>query len=109
MITADTLKRVMLDALAAGQDYDGFRTALRQKLKDAADEQSPDDASFLETCRRYATSIGSRREALLAEHARNPELGLIWMLPGFPQASDAGRRKGREIILAALRSAPEAV
>jgi uncharacterized protein YhaN len=33
MLTADTLKRVMLDALAAGQDYDGFRTALRQKLK----------------------------------------------------------------------------
>lgn len=34
MLTPETLKRLMLDALAAGDTHDGFRTALRQKLKE---------------------------------------------------------------------------
>lgn len=37
-MTADALKRLLLDALATGDDYDGFRTHLRDGLK-AAEEK----------------------------------------------------------------------
>lgn len=33
-MNAKTLRRLILDALAAGDTHDGFRTALRQKLKE---------------------------------------------------------------------------
>jgi len=43
MITSSDFKRLLLDALAHGDDYDGFRTHLRAKLKeiDAEDVVSP--------------------------------------------------------------------
>lgn len=34
MISSADLKRLLLDALAYGYDYDGFRTHLRAKLKE---------------------------------------------------------------------------
>lgn len=35
MISAYTLKRLLIEALADGDDYDGFRTRLRVLLKEA--------------------------------------------------------------------------
>jgi len=39
-MTADALKRLLLDALATGDDYDGFRTHLRAGLKEAAEKDA---------------------------------------------------------------------
>lgn len=43
MLTTDDLKRIILDALAAGDTFDAFRTALRQRIKEAGAE----DAEFV--------------------------------------------------------------
>ncbi len=48
-MTADALKRLLLDALATGDDYDGFRAHLRAGLKAAEEKDAalePADAAL---------------------------------------------------------------
>lgn len=109
-MTKDAFRRCILDALAEGYSYDAFRTALRTKLRALEAEEATIIPDFMRACVALARGIESgdvceaQQSAMLRHYRRQSCFGLIWMLPGFPEADAAERAAGAEIILEALRS-----